>query len=97
MVETVDRLVAEEREPAAQHDLLLAGALRVSQGGTRDGEWTLSLILDSYLLRAMAIAATRRPSWTARVRLEGPHRALLPLPLAAWSASPCRPAGSSPG
>lgn len=52
LVETADRLVAEEGSPAQQQFLLLAGAL-----------WALekqyhppALIVDSYLLRALAIA-----------------------------------------
>ncbi len=95
MVETADRLVAEEREPAVQHYLLLAGALRVLQGGTRDGERTPSLILDSYLLRAMAIAGYA-PSFVdcARCGLEGPHRAFSST-AGGVVCEPCRPAGSS--
>lgn len=52
LVEAADRLVAEERSPAAQQFMLLAGAL-----------WALesqyhapALIVDSYLLRSLAIA-----------------------------------------
>ncbi|WP_152360462.1 DNA repair protein RecO [Microlunatus speluncae] len=95
MVETADRLVAEEREPAVQHYLLLAGALRVLQSGTRDGERAPSLILDSYLLRAMAIAGYA-PSFVdcARCGLVGPHRAFSPT-AGGVVCEPCRPAGSS--
>lgn len=37
IVETVDRLVAEEREPALQQYLLLVGALRALDQGTAEG------------------------------------------------------------
>ena len=79
-----------------QHYLLLAGALRVLQGGTRDGERTPSLILDSYLLRAMAIAGYA-PSFVdcARCGLEGPHRAFSPT-AGGVVCEPCRPAGVEP-
>ena len=56
MLETADRLVIEEGEPAVQHYLLLVGALRVLNSGTADGPRAPSLILDSYLLRALAVA-----------------------------------------
>lgn len=53
ILEAADRLVGEEREPAVQHYLLLVGALRAL--GTGD-ERPSTQILDSYLLRALAIA-----------------------------------------
>lgn len=56
MVETADRLVGVEREPAVQQFLLLAGALRVLGEGTSDGERPAGMILDSYLLRSLSIA-----------------------------------------
>ncbi|GAB3740570.1 DNA repair protein RecO [Microlunatus parietis] len=95
MVETADRLVAEEREPAVQHYLLLAGALRVLQSGTRDGPRTPSMILDSYLLRAVAIAGYA-PSFVdcARCGLAGPHGAFSPTS-GGVVCEPCRPPGSS--
>lgn len=56
MVETADRLVDAEREPALQQFLLLAGALRVLIEGTTDGPRDPSLILNSYLLRSLSVA-----------------------------------------
>lgn len=53
MLEAADRLVGEEGEPAVQHYLLLVGALRAL--GT-DDDRPCAQILDSYLLRALAIA-----------------------------------------
>jgi DNA repair protein RecO (recombination protein O) len=53
MLEAADRLVGEEGEPSVQHYLLLVGALRAL--GTGDDRPSAQ-ILDSYLLRALAIA-----------------------------------------
>ena len=52
MLETAERLTAEEKEPAVQQFLLLAGALRSLAGGEHDP----GLVLDAYLLRSLAIA-----------------------------------------
>jgi DNA repair protein RecO (recombination protein O) len=95
MLETADRLVVEEAEPALQQFLLLVGALRVLNHGTSDGPRQPTLILDSYLLRSLALAGYA-PSFSdcARCGVLGPH--------SAFSASaggvvcePCRPAGSA--
>jgi len=95
MVETADRLVAEEGEPALQHYQLLLGALRVLNEGTSDGPRPATMILDSYLLRALAVAGWA-PSFTdcARCGEVGPHQAFSPA--AGGVVCPrCRPAGSS--
>lgn len=71
MLETCDRLT-DEGEPAVQQFVLLAGAL--SSLAARSHE--AGLVLDSYLLRSMAIAG-----WAASFHdcatcgAEGPHRA----------------------
>lgn len=52
LVETADRLVAEEGSPALQQYRLLAGALRALE----DPERPYPLVVDSYLLRSLAIA-----------------------------------------
>ncbi|WP_296141132.1 DNA repair protein RecO [uncultured Tessaracoccus sp.] len=52
LVETADRLVAEERSPARAQFQLLAGALWALEKARHPA----ALIVDSYLLRAMAIA-----------------------------------------
>ena len=72
MLETADRLVAEEREPSVQQFLLLVGGLRAMASGERRP----SQVLDSYLLRSLAVAGYA-PSFQhcARCGLEGPHRA----------------------
>jgi DNA repair protein RecO (recombination protein O) len=56
MVETADRLITQEGEPALAHYRLLAGALRTVAGETSDGPRPADMVLDSYLLRAVAIS-----------------------------------------
>ncbi|KAA1417781.1 DNA repair protein RecO [Nocardioides humilatus] len=52
MLETAERLVVEEREPAVQQFTLLLGALHaMAAGEKRPGH-----VLDSYLLRSLAVA-----------------------------------------
>ena len=91
MLETAERLTDTEREPALQLFLLLAGGLRALAEGRRDP----GLVLDSFLLRALAVAGWA-PSFVdcARCGEVGPHRALA---IAAGGAvcSQCRPAGSA--
>ncbi|HLS45300.1 MAG TPA: DNA repair protein RecO [Ornithinicoccus sp.] len=90
MLETCDRLT-EEGEPAVQQFILLAGALSSLAGGTHEP----GLVLDSYLLRAMAIAG-----WAAsfhdcaKCGAPGPHRA---FDIASGGAvcPVCRPPGSA--
>jgi DNA repair protein RecO (recombination protein O) len=71
MLETAERLVAEEMEPAVQQYLLLVGGLRVLASGERDP----SLVLDSFLLRSLALAGYA-PTFDqcARCNEPGPHR-----------------------
>ncbi len=60
MLETAERLVVEEREPAVQQFVLLLGALRaMGSGERRPGH-----VLDSFLLRALAVAGYA-PSFVA--------------------------------
>jgi DNA repair protein RecO (recombination protein O) len=90
VLETVDRLVAEEGEPALRVYLLLVGAIRALSGRERDP----SLVLDAFFLRAMTHAG-----WApaindcARCAAPGPHSA---FNVAAGGAvcSQCRPPGS---
>ncbi|MBA2560104.1 MAG: DNA repair protein RecO [Propionibacteriales bacterium] len=71
MLETAERLVAEEMEPALQQYLLLVGGLRVLSTGERDA----TLVLDSFLLRSLAVAGYA-PTFEecARCGATGPHR-----------------------
>lgn len=96
MLEMADRLVAEEGEPALQQYRLLIGALRVlDRDSTSDGPRPASMILDSYLLRALAVAGYA-PSFTACARCGevGPHRAFSPA-TGGVTCERCRPAGSA--
>jgi len=52
MLETAERLASEERQPSVQQFLLLVGGLRAMAGGERRP----AQVLDSYLLRALAVA-----------------------------------------
>ncbi len=56
MLETADRLVSIENEPALPQYQLLAGALHALVHGTKDGPRPATLVMDSYLLRAVATA-----------------------------------------
>ncbi|MDN7120757.1 DNA repair protein RecO [Nocardioides sp. ChNu-153] len=71
MLETAERLVTEDKEPAVQQFLLLVGGLRAMTGGER----APSHVLDSFLLRSLAVAGYA-PSflYCAGCGLEGPHR-----------------------
>ena len=71
MLETAERLVAEEHEPAVQHYLLLVGGLRALAAADLDP----TLVLDSFLLRSLAIAGYA-PTFEACARCgaAGPHR-----------------------
>jgi DNA repair protein RecO (recombination protein O) len=91
MLETADRLVSEEREPSPQQFLLLVGGLRAMAGG-RPGP---SQVLDSYLLRSLAVAGWA-PSFEHCVRCgeEGPHRWFNPAAGGVLCAA-CRVPGSA--
>jgi DNA repair protein RecO (recombination protein O) len=71
MVETAERLTAEEREPELQHYQLLVGALRALAARSH----AAGLVLDAYLLRSLAVAGFA-PSFSdcARCAAPGPHR-----------------------
>jgi DNA repair protein RecO (recombination protein O) len=71
MLETADRLVAEERQPSVQQFLLLVGGLRAMTAG----EHGPAQVLDAYLLRSLAVSGYA-PSFDhcARCGEEGPHR-----------------------
>lgn len=91
MLETADRLVTEEGQPAVQQYLLLVGGLRAMTAGDRGP----SQVLDSYLLRSLAVAGYA-PSFShcARCGDEGPHRWFSPSAGGALCAD-CRVPGSA--
>ncbi|WP_018683125.1 DNA repair protein RecO [Actinokineospora enzanensis] len=91
VLETADRMSAEEGEPVLRLYLLVVGALRALADGQRDA----SLVLDAFLLRALAFAGWS-PALTecARCGDPGPHRAFNVH--AGGSVCPrCKPPGSA--
>ena len=91
MVETAERLTPVEREPAPQQFLLLVAGLRALEAGDRPA----GLLLDSYLLRSLAIAGWA-PSFDdcARCGEPGPHAAYHPS-AGGMVCRDCRPSGSA--
>jgi DNA repair protein RecO (recombination protein O) len=91
MLETAERLTAEEREPATQHFLLLVGALRTLAGGDHPP----GLVLDAFLLRSLAVAG-----WAAsfedcaRCGRVGPHP-FFNIAAGGVVCPSCRPGGSA--
>lgn len=91
VLETADRLSAEEGEPVLRLYLLVAGALRALAARERDA----SLVLDAFLLRAMAFAGwAPAVSECARCSVPGPHRAFS-VPAGGAVCPGCRPSGST--
>lgn len=93
VLETAERLTAEEREPSLRLFLLVVGALRALTGTepVRDP----GLVLDAFLLRAMTVAGYA-PALAdcARCGAPGPHRAFS-VPAGGAVCPACRPAGAA--
>lgn len=91
MVETIDKVVTHEREDAREHFDLLHGAL----GTLSRREHDAGLVLDSFLLRTLALAGYA-PSFDvcASCGRPGPHRAFA---VAGGGAvcEDCRPSGAA--
>ena len=90
VLETAERLSAEEREPAVQHYLLLVGALRSIAEGSHDP----GLVLDAYLLRGLSVAGFA-PSFAdcARCGATGPHT-FFSVSAGGMVCAACRPSGA---
>jgi DNA repair protein RecO (recombination protein O) len=90
VLETAERLTAEEQEPSLRLFLLTVGALR----SLADAEHDPPLVLDAFLLRAMAVAG-----WEPALRdcakcgSPGPHRAFS-VAGGGMMCPACRPGGS---
>ncbi len=91
MVETADKLVDHEKEPALQQYRLLRGGLNSLAGR----EHAAGLILDAYLLRSLAVAGWA-PSFDdcASCGKPGPHRAFNAAGGGAVCED-CRPSGAA--
>jgi DNA repair protein RecO (recombination protein O) len=91
VLETAERLAGAEGEPVLRLYLLVVGALRALAEGKRHAP----LVLDAFLLRAMA-AAGWAPALTecARCGAPGPHRAFS-VPAGGAVCPACRPAGAA--
>ncbi|MGY1642083.1 DNA repair protein RecO [Geodermatophilus sp. SYSU D00703] len=91
VLETADRLTAEEKEPSLRLFLLVIGALRALSERSHPA----GLVLDAFLLRAMSVAGWEPAlSGCARCGEEGPHRHFS-VPAGGMVCPPCRPAGSA--
>ncbi|MEU4444549.1 DNA repair protein RecO [Actinosynnema sp. NPDC050801] len=91
VLETADRLTPEEGEPVLRLYLLVTGALRALAAKERDA----SLILDAYLMRAMAFAGwAPAVDECARCGDPGPHKAFN-VHAGGMVCPRCRPPGSA--
>jgi DNA repair protein RecO (recombination protein O) len=91
VLETADRLTAEEKEPSLRMFLLVIGALRTLADGSRPP----SLVLDAFLLRAMSVAGWEPALGDcARCGEAGPHRHFS-VPAGGTVCPTCRPTGSA--
>jgi DNA repair protein RecO (recombination protein O) len=94
VLETAERLTAEEKEPSLRLFLLVLGALR-ALSPRHDPERDPSLVLDAFLLRAMSVSGYA-PALEdcARCGDPGPHRAFS-VPAGGAVCPACRPAGAA--
>src|ERR687893_915591 len=91
VLETADRLTAEEKEPSLRLFLLVIGALRALADRTHPA----GLVLDAFLLRAMSVAGWEPALGDcARCAEPGPHRHFS-VPAGGSVCPPCRPTGSA--
>jgi DNA repair protein RecO (recombination protein O) len=91
ILETAERLTAEEREPSLRLYLLLVGALRALTEETHDAR----LVLDAFVLRALAVSGYAPAlEECARCGGEGPHR-WFSVQAGGVVCADCRPAGSA--
>jgi DNA repair protein RecO (recombination protein O) len=90
MLETTEKLTDEERVPAVQLYRLLVGGLRA----LADGAHEPGLILDAFLLRALAVSGYA-PSFASCVRCgsPGPHP-YVAVQAGGSACQSCRPSGS---
>jgi DNA repair protein RecO (recombination protein O) len=95
VLETAERLTAEEREPSLRLFLLVVGALRALVGSADDAPRDPSLVLDAFLLRAMSVSGYAPAlEECAQCTAPGPHRAFS-VPAGGSVCPTCRPAGAA--
>lgn len=94
MLETADRLASEEKQPSVRQYALLLGAVHALTHGTNDGPRPASMVMDSYLLRALATAGFA-PSLDscAACGAPGPHESFSPS-MGGMVCRTCRPPGT---
>jgi len=91
MLETAERLTAEENEPATQQFLLLVGGLRT----LAEGSHAPGLVLDAFLLRSLAVAGYAASfNDCARCARPGPHP-FFNVAAGGIVCTTCRPPGSA--
>jgi DNA repair protein RecO (recombination protein O) len=91
MLETAERLTAEERQPAQRLFLLLVGGLRT----LADDSHPASLVLDAFLLRSLAVSGYGMALDDCAVcGEEGPHPSLS-VPAGGVVCPECRPHGAA--
>jgi DNA repair protein RecO (recombination protein O) len=91
MLETAERLTAEENEPATQQFLLLVGGLRT----LAEGSHAPGLVLDAFLLRSLAVAGYAASfNDCARCTRPGPHP-FFNVAAGGIVCATCRPPGSA--
>jgi DNA repair protein RecO (recombination protein O) len=91
VLETADRLTAEEKEPSLRLFLLVVGALR----SLAEQSHPSPLVLDAFLLRAMSVAGWEPALGDcARCGEQGPHRHFS-VPAGGTVCPSCRPTGSA--
>jgi DNA repair protein RecO (recombination protein O) len=90
MLETAERLTAEEKEPAVQQFLLLVGGLRTLAADDHDA----GLVLDAFLLRSLAVGGYAASfDDCARCGRTGPH-GFFNVQAGGVVCPSCRPGGS---
>jgi DNA repair protein RecO (recombination protein O) len=95
VLETAERLAAEEGEPSLRLYLLTVGALRTLATREPDRRHDPGLVLDAFLIRAMAVAGWEPAlSDCARCGEPGPHRAFS-IQVGGAVCNSCRPAAAA--
>ncbi|MEU6738504.1 DNA repair protein RecO [Streptosporangium sandarakinum] len=90
MLETADRLIMGEKEPALRQFLLLVGGLRTLGSGGHEPR----LVLDAYFLRSLAVAGYA-PALEACARCKAPTVRAFAIVAGGVVCGACRPAGAA--